>query len=101
MKLYNLTQNDYQTIINDVISIINFNNVYFTHKFKGLINNDIQYEFNISLFIYKNKIDNTIKDIVPIWWEFHTYDDFIYNEYMNDFNFELFKKMLIEHGNNF
>lgn len=99
MRLYNLTLKDYETIIDDISSLINFKNSYFTKSFDGIIGDNIKYTFNISCLAYKD--DEKVTDIVPIWWEFHTYDDVIYDEFMNDFNFNFFKKMLIEHGNNF
>ena len=99
MRLYNLTLKDYETIIDDISSSINFKNSYFTKSFDGIIGDDIKYTLYISCLAYKD--DEKITDIVPIWWEFHTYNDAIYDEFMNDFNFNFFKKMLIEHGNNF
>lgn len=99
MRLYNLTLKDYETIIDDISSSINFKNSYFTKSFDGIIGDNIKYTLYISCLAYKD--DEKITDIVPIWWEFHTYNDAIYDEFMNDFNFNFFKKMLIEHGNNF
>ncbi len=63
--------------------------------------NGYECEFRASLIIY-HRIESfpegdqvVIRDIVPIWWEFHTYtrDG---EELLNDFDFDILKKHICQ-----
>jgi hypothetical protein len=67
-------------------------------RWEGKIDTD-EGVFTATLFFYLSHDrfnDRTviIKDVVPIWWEFHTYDD-EGDEVINDFSFAEFKLYLI------
>ena len=63
---------------------------YFSGKIKGDLGNDISYEFILQIVIYRK--DDKVTDIIPVWYEFHTFVDD--NEINNDFLFSVFRTLL-------
>lgn len=61
---------------------------------------DLDYSLRTTLLIYRQKVSDEsgewsqIRDIVPIWWEFHSVA--IEGERLNDFDFALLRRELID-----
>ena len=51
----------------------------------------IEYNFIITAVLYRS-IDCFLTDIIPVWWEFHTFEDG--REIGNDFYFSNLKKLI-------
>ena len=59
---------------------------------------DVDYTLRTTLLIYRREVSNesgsysAIYDIVPVWWEFHTYIDG--DEVLNDFSFNTLREYI-------
>lgn len=51
----------------------------------------IEYDFIIDAVLYRDE-NNNLTDIVPVWWEFHTFEDG--RVISNDFYFSDLKKLI-------
>lgn len=97
-----ITPNDYAYVAANVTDRIEHRSF-----FSGAIRTDHEgfvSELIATLIIYRNRPEEepngptqllgTICDIVPVWWEFHTYDP-EGEEMLNDFSFSDLKPLLI------
>lgn len=94
--MLDITNELYQQIINQLIEDIGddgyyANSIEFEHE-------EILCRLNLSAIIYHKEYqeaDNTIQiisDIIPVWWEFHTYN--IQGEILNNFSFNELRQLL-------
>lgn len=51
-------------------------------------------ELILTLIIYRN-FDEEVEEVVPVWWEMHTYDLDTGDEHFNDFSFATLREVLI------
>ncbi|MBO5875511.1 MAG: hypothetical protein J6Q20_03190 [Alistipes sp.] len=63
------------------------------------VHEEVECRMLLSIIIYHKRVEmpegsfETIEDVVPVWWEFHTEIDG--EEQINDFDFSLFKGYLL------
>lgn len=51
-------------------------------------------ELTITLVVYRNPEDGTLRDLVPVWWEMHTTLEGTKTEVLNDFSFGTIRELL-------
>lgn len=87
--MLNITKEQFDIVKQDLLKNIE-DKSYFSGKIKGDLGNDIRYEFILQIVIYRK--DAKVTDMVPVWYEFHTFVDD--NEINNDFLFSVFRTLL-------
>lgn len=64
------------------------------------VSGDVNIEFRVTLILYRREeqfpegVFNLITDVVPVWWECHTFLGAV--ELLNDFDFTEIKKRIID-----
>lgn len=96
--MYQITPKLYNDVAQRLCDAIDGENYY-----SGSITfstDEIDYRLTLSVIIYRNcdsYLDadelNSIADLVPVWWEFHSYDTT--GEIINDFCFKELKAYII------
>lgn len=92
--MYNITKEQYEEVKNQLLEEIEEKN-YWSGQINDQFEDGVDYQLNLTVIIYRSKEDGTITDLVPIWWEFHTWENEDSDvEIANDFLFsELHKHM--------
>lgn len=95
--MYEITCSIYEKAAQKLCDELGRNGYYsgkidFTHE-------EAECQMKASLIIYHKRLElpegdiDIIEDLVPVWWEFHTYIDG--DEVLNDFDFSILKEYII------
>lgn len=80
--MYNITEDQYREVLERIVEEVSRRD-YYSGKITGSFTDGTDWELRLTAVIYNEGW--AIQDIVPVWWEFHTYD--IEDEFINDFQF--------------
>lgn len=89
--MYNITEDQYRNVLERIVEEVSRKD-YYSGKIAGSFADGTDWELRLTAVIYNDGW--AIQDIVPIWWEFSTYD--IGGEFDNDFQFYVIRELIKE-----
>lgn len=100
--MYNILPELYREVVVKILDEIGSRD-YYSGSF-DFESEDVSCRIVLSAVIYRDNVHypegeySLVKDIVPVWWEFHTYLDG--NECLNNFSFNELREYIAEFYNN-
>lgn len=90
--VFEFREGDYVLVAEALGSALEGKDFLGTHLFVELP--DVDAQLIATLIVYRND-EGEIADIVPVWWEMHTYSPDDGTERLNDFSFKTLVKILV------
>ena len=90
--MYSISEDQYREVMERLVEEVHRKD-YYSGSISGVFHDDVEWHLELAVVVYNDGW--AINDIVPVWWNFNTYND--EDELNNDFQFEEIRTLIKEY----